>query len=187
MYIGYARVSTSSQSLENQIEQLKAVGCEKIFSEKKSGKNEADREQFHIMMDFIREGDVLFVTKLDRLARSVIDLQNFAKYLDDKAVDLKVLHQNIDTTTPAGRLLFTMLGAIAEFERDLINERVREGIEAARLKGVHFGRQSILTSQEKTTIYQQYKEGRSVAWLSQLFHVARNTIYRAIKDIARKK
>ncbi len=74
MNVGYARVSTSSQSLENQIEQLKATGCEKIFSEKKSGKNETDRQQFQIMKNFIREGDVLFVTKLDRLARSVIDL-----------------------------------------------------------------------------------------------------------------
>lgn len=79
MNVGYARVSTSSQSLENQIEQLKAAGCEKIFSEKKSGKNETDRQQFQIMKNFIREGDVLFVTKLDRLARSVIDLHEFAK------------------------------------------------------------------------------------------------------------
>lgn len=187
MYIGYARVSTSSQSLENQIEQLKAVGCEKIFSEKKSGKNEVDREQFNIMTDFIREGDVLFVTKLDRLARSVIDLQNFAKFLQTKAVDLKVLHQNIDTTTPAGRLLFTMLGAIAEFERDLINERVREGIEAAKQKGVRFGRKSILSKQDKKAIYQEHNNGRAVAWLAQMFHVARNTIYRAIKEYAHKK
>lgn len=108
MNVGYARVSTSSQSLENQIEQLKAAGCEKIFSEKRSGKNASDREQFKIMKNFIREGDVLFVTKLDRLARSVIDLHEFAKYLENKDVNLKVLNQNIDTTSPAGRLLFTI-------------------------------------------------------------------------------
>jgi DNA invertase Pin-like site-specific DNA recombinase len=120
MNVGYARVSTSSQNLENQIDQLKEAGCEKIFSEKKSGKNKDDRQQFNIMMDFVREGDILLITKLDRLARSVIDLQNIAKFLEDKDVGLKVLHQNIDTTSPAGRLLFTMLGAIAEFERDLI-------------------------------------------------------------------
>ena len=116
MNVGYARVSTSSQNLENQIDQLKDAGCVKIFSEKKSGKNKADRKQFNFMMDFVREGDILFITKLNRLARSVIDLQN------------------IDTTTPAGRLLFTILGAIAEFERDIINERVKEGIEAAKKK-----------------------------------------------------
>ena len=155
--------------------------------EKRSGKNEADRKEFNIMMDFVREGDILFITKLDRLARSVIDLQNIAKYLEDKSVDLKVIQQNIDTTTPAGRLLFTMLGAIAEFERDLINERVKEGIEAAKRKGVQFGRKAILSSKEKKVIYKQYEKGKSVAWLSKFFHVARNTIYRALKDVAKKK
>ena len=149
MNVGYARVSTTGQNLENQIEQLQSVGCKKIFSEKRSGKNESDREQFKIMMEFLREGDVLYVTKLDRLARSVIDLHNTAKFLQNKDVNLKVLHQNIDTTSPAGRLLFTMLGAIAEFERDLINERVREGIEAAKKKGVQFGRKVILSTKEK--------------------------------------
>ncbi|QSZ41610.1 recombinase family protein [Sulfurimonas aquatica] len=152
MYVGYARVSTSSQNLENQIDQLKDAGCVKIFSEKKSGKNKADRQEFNIMMDFVREGDILFITKLDRLARSVIDLQN-----------------------------------IAEFERDLINERVREGIEAAKKKGVQFGRKAILDSKEKNVIYKEHEKGKSVAWLSKFFHVARNTIYRAIKDVAKKK
>ena len=184
MNVGYARVSTSSQNLENQ---LKDAGCVKIFSEKKSGKNRADRQQFNFMMDFVREGDVLFITKLDRLARSVIDLQNIAKFLEDKNVDLKVIQQNIDTTTPAGRLLFTVLGAIAEFERDLINERVREGIEAAKRKGIQFGRKAILNSKDKNVIYKEHEKGKSVAWLSKFFHVARNTIYRALKDIAQKK
>lgn len=187
MNVGYARVSTSSQNLENQIDQLKSAGCKKIFSEKKSGKNESNREQFKIMMDFIREGDVLYITKLDRLARSVIDLHNIVKFLQDKDVDLKVLHQNIDTTSPAGRLLFIMLGAIAEFERDLINERVREGIEAAKKKGIQFGRKAILCNKEKKFIYSQHEKGKSVEWLSKLFHVARNTIYRAIKDVDKKK
>jgi DNA invertase Pin-like site-specific DNA recombinase len=106
MNVGYARVSTSSQNLENQINQLKDAGCVKIFSEKKSGKNKADRQQFNIMMDFVREGDVLFITKLDRLARSVIDFQNIAKFLEDKNVDLKVIQQNIDTTTVDVSFLF---------------------------------------------------------------------------------
>ncbi len=84
------------------------------------------------MMSFVRESDVLYITKFDRLARSVIDLRNIAKFLQNKDINLKVLHQNIDTTYPAGRLLFTILDAIAEFERDLINEHVREGIKAAK-------------------------------------------------------
>ena len=86
MNVGYARVSTSSQNIENQIVQFKSAGCEKIFSEKRSGKNEAEREQFNIMMGFVREGDVLYITKLDRLARSVIDLHNIAKFLQNKDV-----------------------------------------------------------------------------------------------------
>lgn len=158
MNVGYVRVSISSQSLENQIEQLKAAGCEKIFSEKRSWKNETDREQFKIMKNFIRGGYVLFVTKLDRLARSVIDLHEFAKFLEEKDVGLKVLHQSIDTTSPA-----------------------------ARAKGVKFGRKAILSSKEKNVIYKQHEKGKSVIWLSSFFHVARNTIYRALKEIAQKK
>ena len=98
-------------------------------------------------------------------------------------------HRNdkISVSDPAGRLLFTMLGAIAEFERDLINERVREGIEAAKKKGIQFGRKAILDTKEKNVIYKQHEKGKSVAWLSKFFHVARNTIYRVIKDVAKKK
>ncbi|UTJ06214.1 recombinase family protein [Arcobacter roscoffensis] len=169
MNVGYARVSTSSQNLENQIDQLKSSGCEKFFSEKRSEKNESDREQFNIMMDFVREGDVLYITKLDRLARSVIDLPNIAKFLESKDVNLRVLHQNIDTTSPAGRLLFTMLGAIAEFERDLINERVREGIEAAKKKAVQFGRKAILSTKERNIIYKQREKRKPVAFCPRFF------------------
>ena len=100
------------------------------------------------MMSFVRESDVLYITKFDRLARSVIDLRNIAKFLQNKDINLKVLHQNIDTTYPAGRLLFTILDAIAEFERDLINEHVREGIKAPK-KGIQFGRKAILGNKRK--------------------------------------
>lgn len=110
------------------------------------------------MKNFIRGGYVLFVTKLDRLARSVIDLHEFAKFLEEKDVGLKVLHQSIDTTSPA-----------------------------ARAKGVKFGRKAILSSKEKNVIYKQHEKGKSVIWLSSFFHVARNTIYRALKEIAQKK
>jgi DNA invertase Pin-like site-specific DNA recombinase len=187
MKIGYARVSTTHQSLDNQINQLEAAGCEKIFSEKRSGKKGSEREQFELMKEFIREGDVVFVTKLDRLARSVVDLHKTANYMEMKSVDLKVLHQQIDTTFPAGKLMFSILGAIAEFERDLIHDRVQEGIEAAKKKGTKFGRKEILTSEDKKDVLELYNKGKSVLSISRIYHVTRNTIYRAIKVMSQKQ
>jgi DNA invertase Pin-like site-specific DNA recombinase len=140
MKVGYARVSSTDQNLENQIEALNAFGCEKIFSEKQSGKSADNREQLQQALDFVREGDVLVITKLDRMARSVLDLNIIAKKLQDKKVDLKVLTQEIDTTTIYGKLVFNVLGAVAQFERELINERAREGIVKAKARGVKFGR-----------------------------------------------
>jgi len=110
--IGYARVSTQGQSLDNQVERLKASGCEKLFTEKYSGAR-SDRKQLQAVLDFVREGDALVVTKLDRLARSAVDLGQIARKLESKRVDLVVLDQQIDTTTPTGKLMFTMIGAFA--------------------------------------------------------------------------
>ncbi len=121
--VGYSRVSTSGQSLDIQVKRLIESGCEKIFSEKFTGKTGSQRAQLEAALNYIREGDIFVVTKLDRLARSVIDLANIAKLLERKNVDLVVLDQQIDTTTPSGRLLFYMISAIGEFERDMIMQR----------------------------------------------------------------
>jgi DNA invertase Pin-like site-specific DNA recombinase len=131
-------VSTSGQSLEIQIEKLKAYGCEKIFTEKKSGANKQDRAALNEALTFIREADELVVTRLDRLARSVRDLTNITSDLQTKQVSFVVLDQKIDTTTPTGKLLFHVLSAIGEFERELINERIRDGIVKAKNAGVKF-------------------------------------------------
>ena len=115
-----------------QIEKLKAAGCDKIFQEKKSGRSGVERQQLTNALSFMREGDQFIVTRLDRLARSVRDLSNITKQIEAKEVDLVVLDQNIDTSSPTGRLLFHMLAAIGEFERDLIKERAADGIARAK-------------------------------------------------------
>lgn len=124
--------------MEIQIEKLKAYGCERIFTEKKSGASKQGRASLTEALAFIREGDELIVTRLDRLARSVRDLTNITSDLQAKQVSFVVLDQQIDTTTPTGKLLFHVLSAIGEFERELINERIRDGIIKAKNAGVKF-------------------------------------------------
>ena len=132
MKIGYDRVSTTGQKLEVQFDKLTAAGCERIFEEKKSGGSRHEREALAQALTFIREGDQLVITRLDRLARSVLDLSQITAEIAAKKVDLVVLDQSIDTGSPTGRLLFHMLAAIGEFERDLIKERAAEGIARAK-------------------------------------------------------
>src|SRR5262249_32699918 len=141
MIIGYARTSTVEQeaSLEAQQAQLKAAGCEKIWKEQVSAVS-PEREQLEAALEYARHGDVLVITKLDRLARSVPRLCDIGKRLDDRGVGLKVLDQAIDTTTPTGRLMFNMLGAIAQFERELTRERMLVGIAKAKAEGKYRGR-----------------------------------------------
>lgn len=123
--VGYARVSSTGQSLDVQLEKLK--DCDKLFQEKKSGRTD-NREQLKQCLEYVRDGDVFVVTKLDRLGRSTRDLLNIVNRLESKGVQLRVLDQNLDTGTSSGKLMFTMLGAIAEFENDLRRERQSEGI-----------------------------------------------------------
>ena len=141
MLIGYARVSTLDQvaGLEAQIRELGATGCtQKIFSERVS--SVAQRDQLAAALEFVREGDTLVVTKLDRLCRSVADLVAITERLRIKSAALRILSMNLDTTTPTGKLMLNLLGSIAEFERELMLERQREGIEKARAEGRYKGR-----------------------------------------------
>jgi len=140
MQIGYARSSTIGQEAgyQAQIKTLTAAGCDKIFAEKVS--SVAQRAELEAALDYAREGDALVVTKLDRLARSVAHLVSLGERLDAKGVSLKVLEQAIDTSTPTGRLMFNMLGAIAQFERELMLERQREGVAKAKAEGKYRGR-----------------------------------------------
>ena len=179
--IGYARVSTKDQSLDSQLHNLKEYGCTKIFNEKATGAN-SERKALSEMLGFIREGDVLVLTKLDRLARSSIDLGKIAETLQGKGVDLVVLDQKIDTTTPAGKLMFTMIGAFAEFERDLIHERCQEGIARARVNGVRFGRPKKLSDSQLQRLKLEFDDGCiGKADLAKKFNISRPTLYRLMK------
>ncbi|HDO1331634.1 TPA: recombinase family protein [Aeromonas veronii] len=135
--IGYARVSTGGQSLEVQLRAL--AECNKVFQEKVSGASD-DRPQLTLLLDYVKEGDVMMVTKLDRLARNTRHLLEISEFLQHKQVALRILNLGIDTSTPTGKLMLTMIGAIATFERELMLERQAEGIELAKRRGVYKGR-----------------------------------------------
>lgn len=178
MKVGYARVSSVGQSLDTQIDKLTAFGCEKVFQEKRSGASRQKRDAVNAALEFCREGDVLVITKLDRLARSMFDLQDITKTLERKGVDFIVLDQSIDTTTPAGRLTFHLLGAVAEFERDLISERQAEGIEKAKQKGVKFGRKPKLSSEQVEEMLAAYDAGEEPRDLIQRYGISKSSFHR---------
>lgn len=182
--VGYARVSTVGQDLELQIDKLKKYGCERIFQEKQSGAK-SDREELGKALDYLREGDKLIVYKIDRLARSTFDLHKIAKELSEKGIGLVFIKEQVDFTTPAGKLMFTMLGAIAEFERDLINERTTEGRERAKAQGKHMGRkgQDEKTVKKALKLYKDRENsGLSVNDIVKMTGVPRSTIYAKAKE-----
>lgn len=145
--IGYGRVSTHEQHLELQLDKLREKGCIKIFTDKISGAK-FEREQLEAALKFLREGDTLVVWKLDRLGRSLRQLIDTVMELQKRGIGFISLTENIDTTTPGGKLIFHIMGALAEFERDLIRERTLAGIEAARARGKKGGRKRKLTQQQ---------------------------------------
>ncbi|BCG46808.1 integrative genetic element Gsu5, resolvase [Citrifermentans bremense] len=137
--VGYARVSTHNQKLDAQLDQLHGAGVEKIFEEKASGVD-ANREELAKMLDWVREGDTVICCKLDRIARSTQHLLEIVDRLEKKGVAFRVLNINLDTSTPTGKLMLTMLAGIATFERDMMLERQREGIAKAKERGAYKGR-----------------------------------------------
>ncbi|MEH7452291.1 recombinase family protein [Gottfriedia acidiceleris] len=182
--IGYARVSTKGQDLELQIEQLEKYGCDRIYTEKESGAK-SDRPELLKALDYLREGDKLVVYKLDRLARSTFDLHKIAKELEDRGISLVFIKEQIDFSTAAGKLMFTMLGAIAEFERDIINDRTREGRERARQQGKHLGRVGKDEKEVKRAVKlfnDRENNGYSVNDIVKLTGVPRATIYAKAKE-----
>lgn len=176
--IAYARVSSYGQSLDVQLEKLK--DCDRIFQEKQSARSTESRDQLALCLDYVRDGDVLVITKLDRLARSTRDLLNILNRLDQKRVKLHVIDQQIDTSTPAGMLLVTMLGAIAAFENDLRKERQADGIALAKRKGVQFGRKRALTNEQIQRLRELRAEGKLITDLMNEYQVSKASVYRAL-------
>ena len=178
--VGYARVSTTGQSLDVQMSKLEAAGCDKIYQEKRSGKT-ASRPEFKKCLEYIRSGDTLIITKLDRLARSVIHLSQIADRFQTESIELVVIDQSIDTATSTGRLMFNMLSCIAEFENDLRSERQKEGIAKAKEKGIKFGRRPKLTPELEDKIM-TLRESISVADIAIETDLGVATIYRVLAD-----
>lgn len=178
--VGYARVSSFGQKLDVQLDKLEREGCDKIFSEKLSGRKADNRPELNRCLDYVREGDVLYVTKLDRLARSVIDLHRIAQQLEANGVGLKVIDQPIDTTTPTGRLTFSLLGAVAEFENDLRKERQLEGIAKAKQQGVKFGPRQRLSDEQVEQLKAAVAADpqRSKESIAKEFGIGRASVYR---------
>ena len=180
MLVGYARTSTIEQEagLEAQLRDLLSQGCEKIFQEQVS--SVAKRGELDTCLEFLREGDALVVTRLDRLARSVPNLIQIIGKLEDKKVGLKILDLGIDTQSPQGRLVVTLLGAIAEFERALMLEQQREGIARARKDGRYKGRKA--TAMAKATQIKDLKDsGVGPKAIAEIVGVSRASVYRALR------
>lgn len=177
MLVGYARVSSVGQSLDVQLDQLRAAGCDKVFAEKKSGRTAKDRPQLQEALEFAREGDALVVTRIDRLARSVGDLQEIVKALKAKGVALKATEQSVDTSTAAGKAFLDMLGVFAEFEATLRAERQRDGIEKAKERGVYKGRPPSL---DTARILELHGQGVRPVDIARQLNIGRASVYRAL-------
>ena len=179
MIIGYARVSTPDQALESQLDALEEAGCERISAEKVSGGRQ-HRPELDRMLDQLRTNDVIVVQRYDRLARSLADLLAIVSRIKEAGAGFRSLAEAVDTTTPAGQLVFHVFASIAEFERARIRERTREGLRAARARGRIGGRPRSLTAEQRAEVRRlRNTEGRAVAELARLFRVSPQTIRRA--------
>lgn len=179
MIVGYARVSKDEQNLEAQIDALEAAGAERLFSDKLSGKIRS-RPELDRALDLLRPSDVLVVTKYDRLARSLKDLLEIVESIQAKGAGFRSLGEDIDTTTPAGRLVFHVFASIAQFERERLSERTREGLDAAKRRGRVGGRPAALNSDQRAEVRRMRdEEGRRPSEIAKLFKVSPNTVRRA--------
>jgi DNA invertase Pin-like site-specific DNA recombinase len=179
--IGYARVSSDGQDYNGQVERLKAEGCDRIFSEKVSGKSKDGRHALQKALGTLKAGDTLVVVRLDRLARSIRDLLSLMDTLQAAGAHIKSLNETwLDTTSAHGRLILTIMGGMAEFERELIRQRCDEGIKRAKAQGRVFGRKPVLDHGQRRKIAERHAKGETMNELASEYNVGVGTIHRAI-------
>ena len=182
MNIGYARVSTQDQNLDLQQDALEKAGCEQIIVDKVSG-TVAERPGLKQIKAILRKGDTLVVWRLDRLGRSLKDLIEWINYLDEKKVGLKSLQEAIDTSTSTGKLVFHIFGALAEFERNLIRERTKAGLAAARARGKLGGRRKSLNAEDRKIAVDLYNEKKmSVKKICEMMGISKPTLYSYVRQ-----
>lgn len=180
--IGYARVSTKDQNLDNQIDTLLKYGCEKVFSEKISGKANK-RSQFELCLDYLRKGDVLIVTKIDRLGRTTKQLIDLMEYLNEKGVEFKALDNDIDTNTPIGKVFFYLMSVFAELEVTLNSERTKDSLARARARGRIGGRPKV-SNETKEYVKMLYESKKYTgAEIAEKANVGRSTIYKILQEV----
>ncbi|OPF96124.1 DNA-invertase hin [Rhodopseudomonas palustris] len=175
--IGYARVSTTDQNLEIQQAALRAAGCDLVRSEKRSGTTRTGRAELQTVLDFLREGDVLMVTRIDRLARSIGDLQDIVRAVKARGATLRATEQPIDTSTAAGKAFLDMLGVFAEFETNLRRERQLEGIADAKARGVYKGRKASIDAAAVKALKAQ---GVGPSDIARRLNIGRASVYRVL-------
>jgi len=182
MLVGYARVSTEDQHLHLQIDALKQHGCEKIFTDQRSGKD-TDRPGLQQALEFLREGDTLVVWKLDRLGRSLQDLIQIVNRLRERGIGFKSLQENMDTTSPGGKLIFHIFGALAEFEREIIRERTMAGLKAARARGRLGGRPRKLDKNKVKMVRDLYESKEyTIREICEMMGVSKQTLYNYLRE-----
>ncbi|MCA2008509.1 recombinase family protein [Tritonibacter mobilis] len=183
MLVGYARTSTLDQKagLEGQERELKAAGCDRLFIEQVSSVDVTARERLAEALSFVREGDTLIVTKLDRLARSVAHLLEILDTLTDRGAALRILNMGIDTSTPTGKLMLTVLGGVAEFEREIMLERQREGIAKAKAAGKYKGRKATARAKAEE-VFKLHREGVGGTEIAKRLEIGRASVYRILDE-----
>lgn len=182
MIIGYARVSTAGQNLDRQCDNLRQAGCERIYSEKISGVK-AQRPELERMLDALREGDTVVITELTRLGRSVKELFSIIEIVHEAGASIKSLRETwLDTTTPQGNLLFTIFAGLSQFERDLIRQRTKSGLEAARARGRKGGRPKASSSKVETALKMYDSKLHTIEEITGATGISRSTLYRAIEE-----
>jgi DNA invertase Pin-like site-specific DNA recombinase len=181
MIFGYARTSTEKQNLELQIDALKQAGVDDIslYKEQLSG-SQKERPQLKKLLEQLRKGDTLVVWKLDRLARSMNDLLSMTEEFHKKGIELKSITENIDTTSPMGQFAFHLLGALGQFERELIKERINAGIANAKAQGKKLGRPRSLTTEQIDLVKEMRKKGRGVTEIARIMKCSRYSVYRVL-------